>query len=86
MVLDDVLDNSENRRGKTCWYRMDDVGLRAINDGSLMRSCAYLLLKKYFKTQPYYSDLLDAFTDVEFKMAKGQCHDFYYPQKSYVSK
>ena len=40
------------------------VGLVAINDGIILESCIYRILKKHFGSQPYYADLLDLFHEV----------------------
>lgn len=58
------MDNAITRRGRPCWYRYNDIGLIAINDGILLEGTIYQLLKKHFKEKPYYFHLLDLFHDV----------------------
>ncbi len=36
----------------------------AINDSFLIEGTIYLILKKYFKTEPYYVQLLELFHEV----------------------
>jgi len=36
----------------------------AINDALMLESCIYILLKKYFRQEKYYVDLLELFHEV----------------------
>lgn len=81
LVSDDMMDGSITRRGQPCWYRVEGVGHIAINDSFMLEGAIYHLLKIYFKSEPYYADLLDLFHEVrveppsyyrEFRIA----HDF----------
>jgi hypothetical protein len=64
LVADDVMDASVTRRGQPCWYKLDNVGMIAINDGFLLRSSLFVFLKHYFSTTPYYVRLLEMFNEV----------------------
>ncbi|KYM94885.1 Farnesyl pyrophosphate synthase [Cyphomyrmex costatus] len=75
LVIDDILDRSLLRRGKQCWYRYNDIGPAAINDGVLLQTAVYYLIKKYFKEKDYYVNLLDMFYDIGFKTIIGQSLD-----------
>lgn len=46
LVMDDIMDASETRRGQKCWYLQEDVKLNAINDGLLLEAHIYVMLKK----------------------------------------
>ena len=48
LIADDIMDASETRRGQPCWYKLPDVQLNAINDGILLESQIYRLLKRHF--------------------------------------
>nr|ALU63880.1 farnesyl pyrophosphate synthase [Valeriana officinalis] len=75
LVLDDIMDNSQTRRGQPCWYKIPKVGMIAVNDGVLLRNHIPRILKKYFRSKAYYVDLIDLFNEVEFQTASGQMID-----------
>eukprot|EP00850_Spirogloea_muscicola_P016186 SM000129S26173 [mRNA] locus=s129:308322:311615:- [translate_table: standard] len=75
LVMDDIMDNSITRRGQPCWYRVKQVELIAINDAILLNTHIFLILKKHFKTLPYYVNLLDLFNEVTYQTASGQMLD-----------
>ncbi|CAG0881868.1 unnamed protein product [Darwinula stevensoni] len=75
LIVDDIADGSELRRGKPSWYRVKDVGLRAINDAFMMEQGIYYLLRKYFRNKPYYVDIMELFHDCTIKTTVGQCLD-----------
>lgn len=69
------MDGSETRRGHKCWYKLNDVGLGAINDAMMIESCIFYLLRKYFGDKEYYNNLIDLFHDVTFITTLGQFQD-----------
>uniref|UniRef100_A0A1B6E8U3 Farnesyl pyrophosphate synthase n=1 Tax=Clastoptera arizonana TaxID=38151 RepID=A0A1B6E8U3_9HEMI len=75
LVLDDMIDQSETRRGRLCWYKNPEVGLSAVNDGIFIESGIYQLMKKHFLNEPYYFDAIDMFHDVTHKTIMGQSLD-----------
>lgn len=75
LVADDVMDKSITRRGKPCWYKKDGVGLIAINDAFYLENCVYVILKKHFKQEEYYTDVLDLFHETTMQTVTGQCMD-----------
>ena len=64
LVSDDIMDASITRRGQPCWYRNEGIGMIAINDSFMLESAIYYLLKKHFRQESYYVDLLDLFHEV----------------------
>ncbi|KAF2897513.1 hypothetical protein ILUMI_08669 [Ignelater luminosus] len=72
---DDTMDGSDTRCGKPCWYKNDDIGLRAINDAVYLQHCPYLLLKKYFNGHYFYSPALDWFQKMTLILTLGQSMD-----------
>ncbi|KAK5737708.1 Farnesyl pyrophosphate synthetase [Elasticomyces elasticus] len=75
LVSDDIMDSSKTRRGQPCWYLAPDVGMIAINDAFMLETSIYILLKKYFKQETYYVDLLELFHEVSFQTELGQLCD-----------
>jgi farnesyl diphosphate synthase len=58
------MDQSFTRRSQPCWFRIAGVGNIAINDSFMLEAAIYHLLKKYFKRESYYVDLLELFLEV----------------------
>lgn len=75
LVSDDIMDSSKTRRGQPCWYLMPNVGMIAINDAFMLESSIYLLLKKYFREDKCYVDLIELFHEVTFQTELGQACD-----------
>src|ERR1700761_649432 len=75
LVADDIMDDSKTRRGSPCWYRMPNVGMIAINDSFMLEGSIYVLLKKYFREEKSYVDLLELFHEVTFQTELGQTCD-----------
>ncbi|TKA67365.1 Farnesyl pyrophosphate synthase [Cryomyces minteri] len=75
LVSDDIMDGSKTRRGSPCWYLMPRVGMIAINDAFMLESSIYILLKKYFRQEKNYVDLLELFHEVTFQTELGQACD-----------
>ena len=59
LVLDDIINGSQTRRGKECWYLKNNRGMRAIGDALLLEAGIYNLLRRYISDQPYYVDVLE---------------------------
>ncbi|GAA6025496.1 hypothetical protein JCM10207_003381 [Rhodosporidiobolus poonsookiae] len=75
LVADDMMDASITRRGQPCWYRVDGVGNIAINDAFMLEAAIYYLLKKHFRQEKYYVDLLELFLETTFQTELGQLID-----------
>ncbi|WFD00256.1 dimethylallyltranstransferase [Malassezia yamatoensis] len=75
LVADDMMDASITRRGHACWYRVQGVGNIAINDAFMLEGAIYFLLKKHFRGERYYVDLLELFHDTTFQTELGQLVD-----------
>ncbi|CAG8469507.1 13242_t:CDS:10 [Ambispora leptoticha] len=75
LVADDIMDQSITRRDNPCWYRMDGVGNIAINDSFILESAIYFFLKKHFRDEPYYINLIELFHEVTLQTEFGQLQD-----------
>ena len=75
LVSDDIMDSSKTRRGSPCWYLMPEVGMIAINDAFMLEAAIFLLLKKYFRQNKSYVDLMELFHEVTFQTELGQACD-----------
>ncbi|KAL4636162.1 farnesyl pyrophosphate synthase [Arapaima gigas] len=75
LVADDIMDASVTRRGQPCWYKKEGIGLDAINDAFLLEGAIYRLLRRHCRSQPYYTNLLELFTETSFQTELGQALD-----------
>ncbi|CAD5120962.1 DgyrCDS9508 [Dimorphilus gyrociliatus] len=75
LVHDDIMDNSVTRRGKTCWYKQEDVGLVAVNDGLYLQSAVYTILRQFCRGQTWFRDVIDLFLEIQSNTIHGQALD-----------
>lgn len=64
------MDRAKTRRGQTCWYLQNNIGLSAINDGLLLEQAAYQLLKIHFQNKSCYPALLETIHEVTLMFEK----------------
>ncbi|CAG7721946.1 unnamed protein product [Allacma fusca] len=76
LICDDIMDNATHRRGRTCWHLLPHIGMSATNDFLAIDKCVFLIIKKYFRDQSYYADLVDLFNESIFIGTLGQNLDF----------
>lgn len=75
-VLDDIADESLTRRGKTVWYRKEEIGLgKALFDSLIMHAGCNEVLKHFFSDKPYYIDLVHWFNHCHMGTCLGQMVD-----------
>lgn len=84
LVADDMMDQSKTRRGQPCWYLAEGVGNIAINDSFMLEGAIYVLLKKHFRQDSFYVDLLDLFHEVTFQTELGQLLDLVTADEEHV--
>ncbi|KAJ6024211.1 hypothetical protein N7540_005008 [Penicillium herquei] len=74
-MWDDIMDSSITRWGKPCWYRREEIGMMAVNDGCLLNSTIYIILKIYFKDHHLYHDLVELFQETALQVELGRLYD-----------
>lgn len=84
-MLDDIMDGGLTRRGKKCWYKLEKVGLRAINDAILIHSAIFVLLSEKFKHLNCYMDLVELFGKATFVTNAGQAADMILTKRNITS-
>lgn len=75
LITDDIMDGSITRRGQPCWYRVDGVGMIAINDAIMINTSISVILKKRFRSHPAYVDFIELLNEVTFQTELGQMCD-----------
>lgn len=75
LVADDIMDDSETRRGQPCWFRLPGVNMIAINDAFIIESNVFMVLKNHFGHEPFYLDLMELFHTVTIQTELGQLLD-----------
>ncbi|XP_020713418.2 farnesyl pyrophosphate synthase-like [Ceratitis capitata] len=74
-LTDDMTDKSTTRRGRTCWYKLDGVGVNAVNDALLFENGIFELLRKHFRHLDCYTDLFEVYFECMFMNISGQATD-----------
>lgn len=75
LMADDIMDKSSTRRGQPSWYKQPHVQTIAVNDAFLIETLVYRVLKRYFRREAYYMELVDLFRDTIYKTGLGQLAD-----------
>jgi len=75
LVSDDIMDASITRRGQPCWYRVEGVGLMAVNDALILEGAIFQMIRKHFRKEPFYVDLIDLLHEVSYQTEMGQLVD-----------
>ncbi|KAK4885117.1 hypothetical protein RN001_001388 [Aquatica leii] len=75
LIDDDIMDASEQRRGAPCWYLVEGVGLRALNDALMVENIVFDILKNHFMHHPCYKDAIELFHKVALLTYLGQALD-----------
>lgn len=75
LVADDIMDQSETRRGKSCWYKKDEIGLVAINDSLMLEASVYRLIDINFFNKNCYRHISKLVHEVAFQTETGQTLD-----------
>lgn len=75
LVADDIMDDSVTRRGQPCFYRLPEIGLKAINDSLMLELMIYRVLRRHFRSHPAYVALMELFQEITYVTEVGQLLD-----------
>lgn len=75
LIIDDIVDASEIRRGIPCWYKVEGVGINAIRDAHVVANSVFYVLKKYFDQKECYMPIIELMHEAFFKTLQGQILD-----------
>lgn len=75
LVADDIMDDSHTRRGQPCFYRLPEIGLKAVNDSLILEMMVYRLLRAEFGEDDVYPHLVNLFRDMSYTTEIGQLLD-----------
>ncbi|KAL4919675.1 isoprenoid synthase domain-containing protein [Aspergillus aurantiobrunneus] len=75
LVSDETIDGAEHHLGRSCWSTRDGVGLAAVNDACMLKSCIFLLLQRHFRSHPEYVYFVELFHEAAFRTELGRLCD-----------
>ncbi|KAN0129021.1 farnesyl diphosphate synthase [Lactarius tabidus] len=75
LVSDDIMDASITRRGQPCWYRVEGVGFMAVNDALILEGAIFQMIRKHFRKESFYVDIIDLLHEVSYQTEMGQLVD-----------
>lgn len=75
LVADDIMDASLTRRGQPCFFRLPEIGLKAVNDSLMLELHIYRVLRRYVREHKQYVPLMELFQDVTYTTEIGQLLD-----------
>jgi len=75
LVADDIMDDSQTRRGQPCWYKLPKVGNIAINDSFLLESYVFTMIRIHFGGDTFYHPLVELYLQVIQQTEFGQLLD-----------
>ncbi|CAG0921853.1 unnamed protein product [Notodromas monacha] len=81
LIEEDIVNKSETRRGRPCWYRVDGVSMMAINDAGVMESFAHELIKFHCEANKNYEKILEIYEDSQLKALAGYTADVLFESK-----
>jgi len=76
LVEDDIMDQSETRRGKPCWYKHPGVTTEmAINDGLILLAWCTIMIQHFFKGNPAKEAVMTILHREDYHTCLGQFYD-----------
>ncbi|KAK6728492.1 hypothetical protein RB195_005870 [Necator americanus] len=75
LILDDIMDAAETRRGKPCWYKNPDIGMSAVNDALLLDVFVEDIIRDLYAGHPQADRLCEAYRKSKRVTLLGQLLD-----------
>jgi len=75
LMADDMMDGSVTRRGRPCYYKLEDVGALNTNDFLMIEMFVFKLVKRHFGQEAVYPWIVDLFLETTFQTECGQLLD-----------
>jgi farnesyl diphosphate synthase len=75
LVADDIMDDSVTRRGQPCFYRLPEIGLKAVNDALMLELMIYRILKRHLRDHTEYMAIVELFQEMTYITEMGQLLD-----------
>jgi farnesyl diphosphate synthase len=75
LVADDIMDDSVTRRNQPCFFRLPEIGLKAINDSLMLELMIYRLIGRHFRSHPAYMSITELFQEITYVTEVGQLLD-----------
>ena len=71
VIIDDIVDRSETRRGKQCWHLTSEGSSTCIYDAVLIKETVNDILKRYFNESNLYRALCESVFKSTFQLFIG---------------
>lgn len=81
MINDDIMDNSEIRRGKMCWHKLEGMDRTAVADSFLLENGCHVIINRYVGHLPCYSAMMQIATETFMLAMLGHIDEFKIRQK-----
>lgn len=75
IIIDDVMDEAETRRGKPCWYKYPNIGFGAINDALLLDAYVEEIIRELYAGHPQVDRLCSSYQKSKRVTLLGQLLD-----------
>ena len=77
LVADDLMDKSELRRGKPCWYRTQERKYVSVSDSYFLENVIYMIIDEFFKEYPLevIADIKSLLHETTIRTSIGQFID-----------
>lgn len=74
-IEDDIMDQSKMRYGRPCWYQLEEVGISAVNDATMMSFIMLDMMRQHFRHLPCYDEVTNYMNQMNLITSFGQYID-----------